>query len=291
MSNLLRVLRCVIGQPSFTAPCTDLSSQTILLTGPTRGGIGYTTAKILASFGARVILAARNPTTAAEAVSQIQAEVPGANVSFVKCDLADLGSVRTCSEVLRDVSVDVLICNAGLLTQGLEKTVKGVEMTFAVCVLGHHLLIELLKPRRVVWVTGDIYVLSRGVVTPYREDGGFGAYTDACLARLWVAREWKKRGLEIVCVHPGAVRTGLNKAEGIMKRIEGWVLIDAEQGAQASVLVASLPNEDIHQDWDVPYYHNKFGWMQLTEEDKAINEEEGKKLFELCDEVCGIRRD
>ena len=47
------------------------------------------------------------------------------------------------------------------------KTVENeVEISFATCVLGHHLLNHLLKPRRVVWVTGDIYAIADGSAEP-----------------------------------------------------------------------------------------------------------------------------
>lgn len=290
MSRLLRVLRNIIWQPTFTAPPPDLSSQTVLVTGPAPGGIGYATAKILASYGARLILAARNSTTAADAVSQIQAEVPNSIASPTECDLADLESVRVCAAELSNVSIDVLVCSEGLLVDGLKKTKEGVEMTFAVCVLGHHLLIELLRPKRVVWVTGDIYLLARGVPAPYTEIGGHAAYSGASLGRLWMAREWKKKGLQVICVHHGMVYSGPSKFERTKKKAAGRVMSAVDQGAEASVLAASLPGKEIHQDWDIPYYHNKFGWMQLTGGDKGISVEKGRKLFELCDEICGIKR-
>ena len=49
------------------------------------------------------------------------------------------------------------------------KTVENdVEISFATCVLGHHLLNHLLKPRRIVWVTGDIYAIADGSAEPRR---------------------------------------------------------------------------------------------------------------------------
>ena len=35
----------------------------------------------------------------------------------------------------------------------------GVEMMFQICTLGHHLIINELRPKRVVWLTGKIYVI------------------------------------------------------------------------------------------------------------------------------------
>ena len=44
---------------------------------------------------------------------------------------------------------------------------QGVDMTFAACALGHHLLAHLLKPSRVVTVTGDIYCIVRKAIYFY----------------------------------------------------------------------------------------------------------------------------
>ena len=63
----------------------------------------------------------------------------------------------------------------------------------------------LLKPQRIVWVTGDIYAIADGSANPSFEGKGFSSYANACLARIMLAREMKSRGIatEIIAVHPG----------------------------------------------------------------------------------------
>lgn len=290
-------MRCLFNQPSFTAPPSDMTGKTVVLTGPTLGGIGFETAKTLATFGARVILAARNTSTAAEAAAAIRTAAPASSVQVLQCDLSQLHSVHKFAEDLAPLApqgVDVLVCNAGATTRTARKTAEGVELTFAVCALGHHNLVHLLKPRRLVWVTGDIYVLASGMPDPFEEGTGEPAYFKACLARMLLAREWKRRAgglgwtMEVVAVHPGVINSEFAKVNGVVKRIAASVLISVEQGAQASILSASAPSKDVHQEVALPYYHNKEGWIVLEEGDVAMDEAAAEELFEKCNEICGI---
>lgn len=277
----------------------DMTDKTVVITGPTIGGIGFETAKALATFGARIILGARNTTTAAEAAAQIREAAPSSSVELLQCDVSQLESVVAFAEGLAPLApdgVDVLVCNAGATFRGSQKTAEGVEMTFAVCALGHHKLVHLVRPKRLVWVTGDIYILSKGMPDPFENVTGEPAYFKACLARLLLARRWKKQAsrdgtpMEVVAVHPGVINSDFAKVGGLVKKIAGTVLISTEQGAQAGILAASAPSADIHQEQALPYYHNKSGWVDLRHDDIAMDEAAAQKLFEKCDEICGIQR-
>src|SRR4051794_18884180 len=70
----------------------DLTGRRAIVTGAA-GGLGYETARALASASAEVTLAARNIAAAAHAAEQIQAGT-GTPVHAARLDLADLHSVR-----------------------------------------------------------------------------------------------------------------------------------------------------------------------------------------------------
>lgn len=281
------------------APVRDMSGKNVVVTGPTKGGIGYETALALCRFGASMFLGARNATTALEAVESIKSEVPASTVDFAECDLGNLSTIDSFADSVKRAfpsGIDVLVCNAGAQFGRLQKTTEQVEMTFAVCALGHHKLIHLLRPSRVVWVTGDIYVLANDIPDPYVDHAGHQAYMKACLARLLLAGELKRRAeengnrLEVVCVHPGVIASSFSGMSGFGKRFASAILISPIHGAQASVLAASSPHEALRQDDPLPYYHNKKAWYHLPEDDKARDKEAGSRLFDKCDEICGIRR-
>lgn len=289
MSAYLRVLNCCFNQPTAPPSFHDLSSLTIAITGPTPGSIGASVAHYVSSFNARVILLARTASTAQQTVSSILSSNPSASISIVPCDLSNLSSVRACAEQLANENVDVLVANAGAQFPQFQQNEDGVEMSFAVCALGHHLLIELCKNVRVVWTTGDIYALSDGNVSPWSKRAGIRAYQDACLGRLWLTAEWKKRGRMIEAVHPGVVSSGLMKTQGMSKWIMQKMLLSSKHGATAIVNV--ICRGDDRRSVRVPYFHNKHGWMNLKETDLAMDEEKARGLFKDCDEACGIKRE
>lgn len=287
MGNILRVLGCMLFQGKLRAPTAVLSGQTIALTGPSPGGIGAEAAIALSSFGARMLLGARNTTTAAEVASKMP------HSTLLPLDLSDPSSVNSfaasVASTLNGARLDVLVCNAGAHFTSVRHGRAGIEETFRVCALGHLSLIRRLRPRRVVWVTGDIYVLARGEPEPHLPHSGADGYNRACLARMLLTREMKARmGDEtaFVAVHPGVVATGLmREAPKIARMISGRVLLSAEEGAQATVLAASCPEKELKQQWALPYFHNKRGWVELPVDDVAMDSGAAERLYAKCEKI------
>src|SRR5450755_4575280 len=93
-------------------------------------GIGKETAAALAGMGARVIIAARNPTKAATAVKELQERAPDATVEHLPLDLASFASVRTFASTFaeRGDQLDVLVNNAGAVLRSRATTEDGHEM-------------------------------------------------------------------------------------------------------------------------------------------------------------------
>lgn len=118
----------------------DLSGKRIIVTGATNG-VGLGTARALARAGAHVVLAVRNTELGAQRAAEI-----GGSTEVVKLDLADMSSVRAFPGLF-DGDVDVLINNAGALSQHRADTVDGFEMTLGTNLLGPFALTNLLFDR------------------------------------------------------------------------------------------------------------------------------------------------
>ena len=118
----------------------DLTGKRIIVTGATNG-VGLGTARALTRAGAHVIMAVRNTELGAQRAKEI-----GGSTSIAKIDLSDLSSVRAFADAL-DGDVDILINNAGLLTQAREETVDGFEKTLGTNLLGPFALTNLIFPR------------------------------------------------------------------------------------------------------------------------------------------------
>jgi len=118
----------------------DLSGKRIIVTGATNG-VGFGTARALVKAGAHVIMAVRNTELGAQRAREI-----GGSTSILRVDLADLSSVRAFADAL-DGDVDILINNAGMLTQAREETVDGFEKTLGTNFLGPFALTNLIFDR------------------------------------------------------------------------------------------------------------------------------------------------
>jgi NAD(P)-dependent dehydrogenase (short-subunit alcohol dehydrogenase family) len=92
------------------ADIPDQTGRTIVVTGPTVGGLGHHTALELARRGARVVLAGRNEEKVSQTVTAIRGQVPKAHLDTLRIDLADLGSVRRAAAAAARLGpIDVLV--------------------------------------------------------------------------------------------------------------------------------------------------------------------------------------
>ena len=108
----------------------------IIVTGG-NSGIGKATAGALAAAGHSVMIACRSIAKA----DKTAAEMAG-NVEVCQVDLADLSSVRRFAAAVE--SLDVLVNNAGVMSQSLPHTADGFEPHMGTNYLGHFALTCLL---------------------------------------------------------------------------------------------------------------------------------------------------
>ncbi|KAM0888881.1 hypothetical protein ACQ4PT_028060 [Festuca glaucescens] len=228
-----------------TAACPDLGSLTAIITGAT-SGIGAETARVLAKRGARVVIPARNVKAAEDMRSRIRGECPGADVLVLHLDLSSLASVRAFADrfLALGLPLHLLINNAGKFSHGqLALSEDGVEMTFATNYLGHFLLTKLLLGRmaetaaatglqgRIVNVSSSVHSWFAGDWADYLHQvtrrkiayDATQAYAVSKLANVLHTKELAARlremGADVTvnCVHPGIVRTRLNRdREGLL---------------------------------------------------------------------------
>uniref|UniRef100_A0A1A7XP99 Dehydrogenase/reductase (SDR family) X-linked n=1 Tax=Iconisemion striatum TaxID=60296 RepID=A0A1A7XP99_9TELE len=116
-----------------------------IVTGGGRG-IGFEVVRHLARLGTHVIIGGRDEQEGLAAVKRICEEYKEAKVEFRKLDLASLQSVCqfTKSFKERDLPLNILINNAGVMLLPEGRTDDGFELHFGVNYLGHFLLTWLL---------------------------------------------------------------------------------------------------------------------------------------------------
>ena len=132
--------------PWTPADLPDLTGRTFLITGA-NSGIGKEAARELARKGGRILMACRSLDKANEAMADLRADVPGADLTFVQLDLARLTSVRVAADAIGALGgCDVLINNAGIMAIPRTLTADGFEMQIGTNHLGHFALTGLLLP-------------------------------------------------------------------------------------------------------------------------------------------------
>lgn len=104
------------------------------------------TARALAAHGAHVVGAARDLTKAEAATAQVRRDAAQNRGSFqlVELDLANLKSVRNCTEELiaKGEPFDLVIANAGVMATPFGHTADGFETQFGTNHLGHFLFVN-----------------------------------------------------------------------------------------------------------------------------------------------------
>jgi NAD(P)-dependent dehydrogenase (short-subunit alcohol dehydrogenase family) len=239
----------------------DLSGRTALVTGGS-AGIGEAACEGLLRAGATVHLLGRDEERTHRAVSRIESRLPGTGARLVPelCDISDASRVGLFAEefLARQPTLDLLVNNAGVLTQRRERTPAGLERTFATNVLGPFLLTGLLlpslraaAPSRVITVSsGGMYSAKLNAHDPQLEGREFDGPTfyahskraEVVLNRLWSERH-ARDGVAFHAMHPGWADTGgLRSSLPRFRRLMRPLLRNATQGADTIVWLATVPS-------------------------------------------------
>ena len=239
----------------------DLSGQLVMVTGA-NSGIGFHTARALASVGARVIFACRDSDAGATAVERTLAAHPGANAEVGVLDLGSRQSIHDFAERIDADSIDTVICNAGLFGGPYQEVDGAIERTVGVCHVGHFLLVRALLPKllaqgggRVVMVSSESH-RSPGKLDfdrlPLTADqySGFVAYGQAKLCNVLFASELQRRygaeGLTACSLHPGSmVPTNIARSlrlGGLMMKLLSPFTKSLSAGASTSIVCATHPH-------------------------------------------------
>jgi NAD(P)-dependent dehydrogenase (short-subunit alcohol dehydrogenase family) len=109
-------------------------------------GIGVETARALAAHGAQVAGAVRDLNKAKAATEQVRKDAAsnGGSFELIELDLANLKSVRACTDRLlaKGEPFDVVIANAGVMATPFGHTADGFETQFGTNHLGHFVLVN-----------------------------------------------------------------------------------------------------------------------------------------------------
>ncbi|MFF2655471.1 SDR family NAD(P)-dependent oxidoreductase [Streptomyces sp. NPDC058045] len=286
----------------------DLTGRLAVVTGG-YSGLGLETTRALSGAGATVVVPARRPDAAREAVGGVE------RVEVDALDLADLDSVRAFAErfLASGRRIDIMINSAAVMACPETRVGPGREAQFATNHLGHFALVNRLWPA-LAPTARVISVSSRGHhASPIRWDDldftrGYDkwqAYGQAKTANVLFAVHLdalgRSAGVRSFALHPGGILTPLQrhvpKAEQIRN---GWIDADGnqvadwlktpEQGAATQVWAATSPRlaglGGVYcEDCDIA--------VRTTDEgggvrDYAVDPEQAARLWHLSAELTGV---
>ena len=274
-----------------------------MITGAT-SGIGKAAAVQLAELGATLVLVGRNPDKTAAAVNQIKDQTGNEEVHFFIADLSSLQAIRQLAFEFKawHQRLDVLVNNAGALMLSRQKTVDGIEMTFALNHLSYFLLTNLLldvlkssSPSRVVNVSSDAHQntqLDFDDLQMQRRYHGHKAYGQSKLANLLFTYELARRlegtGVTVNGLHPGVVATGfLATNNGLRGRLHNRLDVrrvgrSVEEGARTVTYLAT--SSDVEGVSGKYFMDEELVSSSPTSHDKDTS----TRLWQVSEELTGL---
>jgi len=275
--------------------------KTILITGTT-SGIGKVTALELARAGHHVVMANRNRAKSEMVRDEIIEATANDNVNIIDLDLASKESIVNCAKTFFESysSLDILINNAGLMSNEQVITADGFELQFAVNALSpFQLTLELLPaleaaaPSQIIFVTSLMHRFGKLNFDSFQggnKYSGSGSYGQSKLAMTMLACELaeqlRSRDISVNSLHPGAVNTGILKNYSALSQFFLKLFFTSpEKGAKTSLLLAGMDPASMPTG---EYFDSgKKGKAHKLTTDLSAR----KKLWEECCECIGITAD
>ena len=288
----------------------DLSGKLAIVTGG-YSGIGIEAVRALSGAGAHVVVPARRPDTATEALAGID------RTEVDDLDLGDLGSVRGFADRFLDSGrrIDIVIDSAAIMATPETRVGPGWEAQFATNHLGHFALVNRLWPAlseraRVVAVSSTGHRRS-GIRwddihfrTGYEKWAAYGqSKTANVLFAVHLDALGKESGVRAFALNPGGILTPLQRHLPKQEMVDfGWIDEDGnplnpgfkspEQGAATQVWAATSPQLDglggvYCEDCDIAEIASTAENLTSGVLAYAIDPEQAARLWALSAELTG----
>lgn len=254
-------------EPSEILDGINLSGKTAIVTGG-YSGIGIETTRALSEAGANVIIPARRTEEAMVALDGI---IPKDHI--FEMDLSDLDSIKRFTDLVKsNLSLSILINNAGIMACAESKTSNGWDLQFAVNHIGHfvltHELIDSMDQSsgaRIINLSSTAHKFS-GIcwddihfLNSYDKWVSYGqSKTATSLFSIELDRRLKDKNIRSFAVHPGGIFTPLQrhlqqeemvamgwlKADGSLSELAKAGFKSSTQGASTSLWAATSSQLD-----------------------------------------------
>ncbi|MDR7009309.1 oxidoreductase [Paraburkholderia strydomiana] len=296
----------------------DLQGRVAVVTGG-YSGIGLEATRALSRAGATVIVPARDPGKAREALAAID------RVEVAELDLANPSSIGsfTTSFLSRGCPLHLLVNNAGIMAVPLQRDRRGHELHLATNHLGPFELTVRLWPALLRAGEARVAILSSGAHRrasfdfddpdfERRKYDKWIAYAQSKTASVLFAvaldRRGQTHGIRAFAVHPGRIETGLQRAipmeelkelglrdaEGHIPESQRSLYKTVEQGAATTVWCATSSEldgiggvycEDVNIAAAVPATHEQLSGVLPW----AIDPDAAERLWTFSEKLTGVK--
>jgi retinol dehydrogenase 12 len=238
-----------------------MKNKVCVVTGA-NAGLGFETAKALASQGAKVVLLSRSADKGREALDLIHDATGNEALELMTVDLSSQASIREVGQnILQKYGVvDSLVNNAGTWISKFSLTEDGVETMFAVNHLAYVLMSHVLYPGlqkaedgRIVCVASNSHYQTKlhlddlNLTHKYH---GLRAYAQSKLANIGFIYELHARKTEqnigAYAISPGLVKTDIGVKHTNFLHALAWKIrrsggVSPAEGARCQIFCASDP--------------------------------------------------
>jgi len=295
-------------QTLTTQNLPSLEGKKVLITGAS-SGLGFATAVDLASRGAHVIMAQRSGIP--QKGEQVKRESGSEKVDMIRMDLSDLDSLQTLMGEIRERfgQLDIIVCNAAMVANKSRAVKQGLDEMFVVNYFAKFLLVNQVMNEGILNQAGPhlpriIFVASESHRNPSAFDWeGFGTYQPYGIKQsvsmygyyklllVTMANELSRRingegkvTCSVFALCPGPVNSNIAREaprifQALLKLVFGIFFRSPKKACEpVSYLAASKEMEGKTGEY--------MFLMQMKEmDDKAVDHENGKKLWELSERV------
>jgi NADP-dependent 3-hydroxy acid dehydrogenase YdfG len=202
--------------------------KTAIVTGASKG-VGYATVKLLSENGYRVIAVSRDLSKVSDLISD--------NVEVYKLDITSSDEIKKFYEKYRDITVDLLINNAGGgsgPTYIINETMDNFRRAYDINVSGPMYLSQLFVPSMKKSESATIiFITSLCGKIPFRGGGNYSNAKRGEMALVDTMRiEFPEYGIKVTEICPGTIDTQIEKKDNALS---------AEDMAESIRWVGSLP--------------------------------------------------
>jgi NAD(P)-dependent dehydrogenase (short-subunit alcohol dehydrogenase family) len=290
----------------------DQSGRTAIVTGA-NSGLGLETARELARHGARVVMACRNTAKGQEALREIQASAPNAQLELSELDLSSLASVKAFAEryLSEHDGLDLLINNAGLMAPPRGETADGFELQLGTNHLGHFALtgqligaMEGREDARVIALSSIAHRTGKIKFDDLQSERRYSrwrAYGQSKLADLMTALELDRRlraagsKVKSIAAHPGYSATNLQSAappllDRMVMRVTNAIgAQSADMGALPVLYAATYPDLPGGVFVGPDAFAELRGYPHVTTPNRAARDEDvAARLWAVSEELTGV---